>query len=257
MKNFLFPLISISAFFLNACGAGILIGSGHLQQESRQVQNFDQISLSIAARVLLTQADSESLEISAEENLLPYIHSKVENGVLVLYLEPEFASLQPTEEILITVSAKSIEALTVNGSGKIESEKLNSKNIKLTVNGSGTIDINQLEAEQISASLSGSGEIRLGTAQAQNINLRIDGNGKYVLSGKTSTAGLLINGSGRIQAQNLECQTAQTEINGSGTITVWTSEQLNASITGSGRIVYRGSGKVSKTIIGSGNISPE
>ena len=257
MKSILLPLLSITALFLNACGMNMLIGSGKIIQETRVVQNFNKVVLSIPARLVLTQNDSESLDISADDNFLPYIQTKVENGILSIYVEPEFTNLNPSEEILITLSAKAIQALTVNGSGEIESEELTAEELSLTINGSGEIKVGQIEAEQFKASINGSGEMKFDTTMTQTTNLRIDGSGKYVLSGKTVEATLLINGSGKILAQGLECQDVQTNINGSGNVSIWASEHLNVSITGSGHVGYRGQGKISQTIIGSGSIYQE
>jgi len=81
MKTLLLPLLTITALFLNACGMNMIVGSGKLINETRKVKDFEQIVLSVPARLVLTQNETESLEISAEDNLLPYIHTKVENGI--------------------------------------------------------------------------------------------------------------------------------------------------------------------------------
>ena len=144
MKTLLLPLLAITALFLNACGMNMIIGSGKLINETREAKDFEQVVLSVPARLVLTQSENESLEISAEDNLLPYIHTKVENGVLSIYLEPEFTSIRPTEEILIRLSAKSISAVTINGSGNVESEAINAEALTFRINGSGEIAVGEI-----------------------------------------------------------------------------------------------------------------
>lgn len=256
MKTLLIPIFTVAAFFLNACGMNIIVGSGNLTTEKHTVSNFEKIILAVPARLVLTQGDSESMEISAEENLMAYIHSKVENGVLSIYVE-ENTNIMPTEEILIRLSAKDISAVTISGSGKITSEALSAKELSFQINGSGEFIVDQIDAEQLHANINGSGKMRLDKINATNTRLSIDGSGKYIVAGQSDTVELLVNGSGRIQAQNLESEQAQASINGSGNIAVWASEQLTARITGSGEITYRGQADVATVINGSGSIHAE
>jgi hypothetical protein len=257
MKTLLLPLLAITALFLNACGMNMIIGSGKLINETREAKDFEQVVLSVPARLVLTQSENESLEISAEDNLLPYIHTRVENGVLSIYLEPEFTSIRPTEEILIRLSAKSISAVTINGSGNVESEAINAEALTFRINGSGEITVGEIEASRLSATISGAGKMRFDNITAKTTSLHIEGSGKYLVAGKSIEAQVSIDGSGRIQAQNLECEQVQASITGAGNISVWASERLTATITGSGDIAYQGQAKVSKTIIGSGSIRRE
>jgi hypothetical protein len=257
MKTLLLPLLTITALFLNACGMNMIIGSGKLINETREAKDFEQVVLSVPARLVLTQSENENLEISAEDNLLPYIHTRVENGVLSIYLEPEFTSIRPTEEILIRLSAKSISAVTINGSGNVESEAINAEALTFRINGSGEITVGEIEASRLSATISGAGKMRFDNITAKTTSLHIEGSGKYLVAGKSIEAQVSIDGSGRIQAQNLECEQVQASITGAGNISVWASERLTATITGSGDIAYQGQAKVSKTIIGSGSIRRE
>ncbi|MCG2785808.1 MAG: DUF2807 domain-containing protein [Anaerolineae bacterium] len=257
MKTLLLPLLTITALFLNACGMNMIVGSGKLISETRKVKGFEQVVLSVPARLVLTQDETESLEISAEDNLLPYIHTRVENGILSIYLEPEFTSIRPTEEILIHLSAKSISAVTINGSGDVESEAINAETLTFRINGSGEIAVEEIEANQLSATINGAGKMRFDNIAAKTTSLRIEGSGKYLIAGKSVAAQVSIDGSGRIEAQSLECEQVQASITGAGNISVWASERLTAKITGSGDIAYQGQAKVSKTIIGSGSVHQE
>lgn len=256
MKTLLIPIFTVLAFLLNACGMNVIVGSGNLSTETRTASNFEKIILAVPARLVLTQGQNESLEISAEENLMAYIHSKVENGVLSIYVE-ENINIMPTEEILIRLSAKDISAITISGSGKIISNALNAEELSLQINGSGEFIIDQIDTKQLGANINGSGEMRLDKISAANTRLSIDGSGKYIVAGQSNSVELLVNGSGRIQAQHLESEQAQASINGSGNIAVWASEQLTARITGSGEIAYSGQAQVAKVINGSGSIHAE
>ena len=257
MKALRLLLLTMSALLLNACGMNIIVGSGKLMQETREAKGFEQVVLSVPARLILTQGESESLEISAEDNLLPYIHSKVVNGILTISVEPGTTNIRPTEEILIHLSVKQISAVIVNGSGKIESGTVNADRLIFQINGSGEIEIEEIKTGLLNANINGTGEMSFASIAAKTTSLSIDGSGKYLVSGQSNDAKISINGSGKIQAENLECEQVQASINGAGNISIWASEQITASVTGSGNITYHGQAKVSKIINGSGSVHQE
>lgn len=100
--------------------------------------------------------------------------------------------------------------LTINGSGKIESDIPAFETGKLTINGSGVINVQNFTAN-CAASVNGSGDI----------------NGK-----NAADLVLSVNGSGDISWEN--AQDVIASVNGSGDIGIAKVRQLNASVNGSG-----------------------
>jgi hypothetical protein len=257
MKKFSLPLLATLALLLNACNVNVVRGSGSIQQEDRQVSNFEQIVLSIPAQMVLTQGESEILEISAEENLLPYIETKVENGILTIQATPELTMLRPTQEIVINLGAIEVSSVTINGAANIQSESLSASSLSLTINGSGNIDIGQIEAQNFKATISGSGEMKFGNVIAETTSLNINGNGKYSLAGESVRAQMTINGSGRIETNEFACEDVQVSISGAGNVNTWATDRLSVNITGSGTVTYRGDAQVRQSITGSGSVRKE
>lgn len=274
MNRLLLPLVSTMALLLNACGLNFVTGSGNIIRESRSVVDFDRVELSVPGRMVLTQGDSEALEISADDNLMPYILTKVEGGVLSIYVAEPLTNLMPSKEIVYTLNVKNLSALTVNGSAAIEAKQVHSATLVLNINGSGDISLADVTAKDLDATINGSGTFNFGTlrvdnarldvfgsgdvvarsVEAQQISSQINGSGKVTLNGKTIQQTLTITGAGDMQAAQLESETARVSINGSGNIQVWVTEKLEASILGSGEIGYRGRPSVVQSIAGSGNI---
>lgn len=69
-------------------GPTSMFGSGRFVSESRPVQAFTVIAVSGGIRVTVTHGGGESLEITAEDNILPLIESRVVGDRLVLGLLP-------------------------------------------------------------------------------------------------------------------------------------------------------------------------
>ena len=68
-------------------------GSSIVTSESRSVSGFDEVELQGVGNLSLQQADSESLTIEAEEDVLPEIRTEVEKDRLIIGPSPTPASI--------------------------------------------------------------------------------------------------------------------------------------------------------------------
>ena len=233
-KYFLFSLVA--AFLLFGCInilSECITGSGSVTTESRSVEAYDSIELGTAASVEVTQGPQSSIHIVAEDNLMDYIETKVENGVLKIY-ELNNTCLRSTKPVRITLSTEKIEKLTVLGSGKITSSNtIKSDSIDLAVVGSGVMDVG-VESNKTKIEIPGSGELRLG--------------------GNTSSMDVSIFGSGHLKAYDFATENAKVKITGSGSVELNVSEKLDVDILGSGNVYYKGNATLNQSALGSGKV---
>ncbi len=103
---FIIPLL----FMLMACAAlqGLgnrIRGSGRVKTETRTISSFDGVSVCCGMRLSLTQGQQESLEIEAEDNILPEIVSTVEGGILTIRFKDRTGgmSISATKPIVVRV----------------------------------------------------------------------------------------------------------------------------------------------------------
>ena len=78
-------LLIIGILLITACSLStiqdsrdVITGSGNVITESRDVSGFDGVSHTGIGRVIITQSDTESLTIEADDNLMEYITSEVQ-----------------------------------------------------------------------------------------------------------------------------------------------------------------------------------
>jgi hypothetical protein len=193
-------------------------GSGQVKTEVREVNNINRVSLSSIGDLTIVYADQEKLEISAEENLLSYITSEVQNGKLTLGTKNNI-NLLPSETIQYTLYVtEPMEELSVSGLGNIKAPELTTDNLSLNVSGAGDVKVDSVTANQL---------------DQQNI---------------------VISGSGTFQAGDLLSQKADVRISGLGNAEVWAEDELDAKISGSGDISYYGSPSIRQDISGLGNL---
>ncbi len=214
-------------------GAGTVNGSGAVRTQTRAVAHFDALALSLPGTVELRLGDQESVTIETDGNLLPLIETVVENGTLKIRPEKRRAMLAPTV-LKIVVQAKSVQRLSVGGSGSIRAAELRAPKLQFEVGGSGSIDIRQLRSEAVAVSIGGSGD--------------------FTAAGSTEQLTLAIGGSGNVAAGKLNARAVHASIGGSGQAVVWARQSLEASIAGSGGIDYYGDPQVSRSVLGSGQV---
>jgi hypothetical protein len=232
----------IAALALTGCvtidfggdGLRTIRGSGNLVTEERPVSGIERIALYGIGEVEVTLGASETLVIEAEDNLLQYLETEVDNGVLELRTR-NLINLQPRKDIRYTVTVKSIDGLEILGSGNITLDQADVPSMRLLIAGSGGIHVGDLKADALDITIPGSGKIQVsGEVERQTINVA---------------------GSGKVQANDLRSQSAEVRLAGSGDMTIWVVEDLTVRILGSGDIRYYGSPSVSQTILGSGNVT--
>ncbi len=105
--------------------------------------------------------------------------------------------------------------------------------------------------------LSGSGEIQAKGKMGDSLSVNLPGSGSITVEGGVASLDISLPGSGNVYCDKLLARSATVTLNGSGTIAVYASESLDATLRGSGTIRYSGNpSQVNKSITGSGTITP-
>jgi len=208
-------------------------GSGVLKSESRNVSGFSKVSLSVPGNAELIQGSSEGITIETDDNILPLIETVVEGGALKIRFIDKNTSVS-TKTLKLVINAKTVEGLSVAGSGDVRAAKLQSTSLKTSIAGSGDVQITQLDTESLVVSIAGSGNFAAG--------------------GKARTIETKIAGSGDLKIGKLEANSVKVSIAGSGDATVWAKESLTISVAGSGDVKYFGDAKISQSVAGSGSV---
>lgn len=208
-------------------------GSGNVITEERDVSGFDSVRVTGSGIAEIIQGEGESLVIEAEDNVMPFIESVVEDGVLVLSQKPSF-NFNLTKPIRYTVTMREVAGLEVTGSGAINSDRIDTSIFALSITGSGNIDIAELDGDSVEAKISGSGDAKV--------------------SGEVADQVVDVSGSGGYEAADLHSGTAVVTIGGSGNATVWVDTTLDATVSGSGGVDYYGDPILTQSVSGSGQV---
>lgn len=235
-RSILIPLIITIAILTGACGVNIDLnierGSGNIITETRSMTGFDRVVLSGIGDVTIVQGDSESLEIEAEDNVIPHIRTTVANGVLEIGFERR--AIIPTKPVKFRLTMREVRGLDTRGVSNIEANDIQTDRLEIGISGTGNVEISNLD----------SGELEI----------RISGAGNCALDGTVDRQEVTLSGAGNYEGDDLQSREAEVTIAGLGKVTLWATGSLDVTISGTGDVEYYGSPQVTQKISGLGRL---
>jgi hypothetical protein len=226
-------IFRLTAAFALMIASVTLAASAADKRETRPVSGFTGISLAAPLKLQFTQGDTEGLVLEGDEAALAELVTVVKNGTLDIRTRSR-AYPSSLGKVKAFVTAKTLEKLSIAGSGDI----------------AGPI----LRSERLRVAISGSGDVRIGTLASGTVDVSVSGSGNVTLGGKAESVTTSIAGSGDAQLAKLEARRAKVSIAGSGDATFWAKDALEVSIVGSGDVRYYGDPALTTSVIGAGTV---
>jgi hypothetical protein len=150
-----------------------VVGSGRVVTEPRNVGGFDAISLSGVGRLYVTQTGSESLEITAEDNVLRELRSDVVGGRLILGPESG-TSLSNVRDIEYRLTVNDLHEIEVTGACEVFLEELDTPRLRIWASGSSRITADGF-AERQDLIFSGTSLYRAERLDSRDVRLEVSG----------------------------------------------------------------------------------
>ncbi len=222
MKNSKFLTLGILLLFLTACVDGQFYrsvrGNGKVVKEERTVSSFDGISVSTSIDVFLSQGNSESLIVEADENLMEYLVTEVKNGILGIYFDN--VSIRDATVKRVYVTMKEVKSLKTSSAGDILGQT-------------------PVRCSDIILESSSAGNIRL-ELYADNVKVNISSSGDITLTGEAETMKANLSSAGDLNALDFKVNEADLSVSSAGDAEVYATKKLIAHASSAGDIVYRG-----------------
>lgn len=228
-------------------------GTGDVTNKTYEVSNFSGIDVSGGFDVDLVQGSSESLVLSAQENLFEYLTVEVVGGILKVYVE---RNIIQTKGMKAKIYLKSINSLKVSGGGDVSSENtLDFANLAVEISGGGDLKTN-LKTGELKCHLSGGGDANInGEIGTYDLNISgggdlqseitsgiiqcsVTGGGDVTLKGqgKSTNANISISGGGDLK-MDIDAEDVKCSLNGGGDATLsGNANNLDISISGGGDV---------------------
>lgn len=221
---------------ININGLSTIVGNGNVVTQQRTLGSFTSVASSISGTVdvICKSANAGLVEIEADENFVPFIRTEVVGSSLRIFTDN--VQLSSPHRFVIRVYAGTIDSYTATGSGK------------------NTVSL--VDTPQFTGVLSGSGLLSVAVTTS-NATLTVSGSGELQCSGTAQAVSATLSSSGILNCRNLIAQQATTVLSGSGSIIIFASQSLEATVSGSGTLLYFGNPPVIRRVItGSGVLRP-
>ncbi len=204
--------------------------------ETRDVDEFTEISFATGGTLYLKQGSQQKLELRGDRDDLEEIRTEVRGGRLVIKTRSSsWFNWSSNGGVEFYITVKKLEGLNISGSGKVIGEsKFTTDYLELDVSGAGKMEL---------------------AADAREVDISISGSGKILLEGTGKKSEISISGSGKVDAEDFIAEDHRIRISGSGSCYIHADESIDARISGSGSVHYKGNARnVNSSSSGSGKV---
>lgn len=204
-------------------------------RETRDVGDFDEITMKIGGTVYVTQGDKNEVILEGSDRSLEEVRVNVKGGELVIESRKNRWWSTSRTKLDVYVTVKELKGVTVSGSGDIVGQTV-------------------IKTDDFRCAISGSGDIEM-ELDARRIDNRISGSGNIELSGSAESGKLSISGSGKLLAEDMKVDDFEVRISGSGRGSITVYGELDVRISGSGSVYYGGKPTgINSSVSGSGKV---
>ncbi len=207
-------------------------GSGKSKTEERSIGEVTEVATSGGGTVELTRGDTPSIRVSADDNILPLLEIKNNNGTLTF--ETKFGyEINPVTPITYVVTIPQLKKLTVSETGNVKAVSL--------------------KGDALTIKLSGAGSASLKDIDYKSLSLTLEGAAHATLAGVAEQTTFRLSGAGKINAEDLKSGKNDTEVAGNGKATVWATDELKVNVFGTGKFEYKGQPRIEQSVSGEGS----
>jgi Putative auto-transporter adhesin, head GIN domain len=191
-----------------------IIGSGVAATQFRSLSAFGSIAVTGISNLIVRLGAPRSVVVSADNDLLNRITTRVQSHSLVIGNTPGYYSIKTP--IRVQVTAPSVDPLRLEGDGDITAADINSRNLTLALMGLGTIHASG-KATRLRVTISGAGDAQFRQLIAQRVTAVVTGDGGMLLTA-TNSLNATVTGAGSITYYGNPPHVATT-VTGNGAIT--------------------------------------
>jgi len=194
--------------------------------EVRAVSGFNAIHVSNSFQVYITQSNEEALAVSSNHKEdMEKIVTRVENGVLKIYLDDKGKWWPKNRKLKAYISVKEIKELRGSGATdfRIEGE-LNAADLKLSLSGASDLKGKLVVSGKLSANLTGASDISI--------------------SGSANELSVDASGASDVKAYDFTTNICQVEASGASGVKVTVNKELSAKLSGASSVHYKGTAMI-------------
>jgi hypothetical protein len=237
IKIMLVPLMIVAIALTLSLSSCITIkldslkGSGNVITQAFEVGEFERIDFNGIGRIEITQGDTTSLEVEAEENIVNALRIETTGNKLYMGIKRGYINIIPTRDIVFRLTVEDLDMIELSGAGAVVCDSFETEKLSIDSSGMGSVDMD-ITSEDLEVSISGAGKVSM--------------------AGKVDTQKISISGVGSYSSEDLASRICEIDISGAGKAEVNVTETLDVTMSGVGNVEYTGNPSISQNISGVG-----
>lgn len=266
MKKIIFIIISmviISVLVLSGCDVLVrpddssITGSGVLETRDYDFNDFTRVEFNDAFEYEITQSETYSISITADDNLFEDIRVTKNGNKLEIDLKPFFRFNITKLEAAITMPR--LTALESGGAthGMVSGFDAGD-NLDLEISGASRVNLSDLSTGHIDASISGASTLKMdvvagdvdmsisgvsrieGGLIAQNMIVDMSGASWIELEGSAKDIAIDASGASRVLTEKFPVDNADISLSGASTCNIEVDGRIDINLSGASKLTYAG-----------------
>ena len=230
--------VLLTAGLLTGCIGVLVTGSGNLKTEEMDFSEFTRVEVGSAFEVEITQSDSYSVSITADDNLFKHIEVSKEGKILKIGLKPRITFGSVTLKAKITMPQ--LRGLGLSGATRGTVSGFSStENLDIDVSGASSVELADVSAGDVKFDVSGASKVT-GDIIAGDTDFDIDGASTVQLEGSAGDMVVEAGGASRVKLSGFTINNANINLSGASTGTVNLDGRLDANLSGASKLEYIG-----------------
>lgn len=222
--------------------------SSYLNVESRNVKDFTGIQVSTGVNVVFKQESPTSVKVTADADKLQYVVTKVENGILKIYIDNKGVKNLKFKNLSVSVSSPRMENIqTTSGASFIVVNTIRENNLNVEASSGSNINGKFDVSDNMNVSVDSGSNIRAGVTSGKIVFKGTSGSNTN-LEGTAGMGIFEVTSGAMCRAENLNISTADVESSSGASISLGVKDKLKVEASSGASVKYKGNPEIDSKI---------
>ncbi|UEQ79113.1 DUF4252 domain-containing protein [Chryseobacterium arthrosphaerae] len=214
--------------------------SSYLNGDNRNVGEFSRIEASVGVNVIFKQENNRNVKVIADADKLQYVITKVENGVLKIYIDNKGQRNVRFKNLSINVSSPHIYGVkTSSGSIFTVLDTVVENNMDIEAE-AGSVIKGNFNIKQDAAVNVSSGSVLKADLTASKLALDISSGANVNLSGQAASAVIDVNSGSSTKLEDLKIASAVAESTSGASLSLFVTDKLKIKVSSGAAVKLKG-----------------
>jgi hypothetical protein len=222
--------------------------SSYVNGESRNVGEFSGIQVSTGVNVVYKQEGPTNIKVIADADKLQYVITKVENGVLKVYIDNKGIRSLKFKNLSVNVSSPRMNSIKVSSGASFSTvNSVREENMDIDASSGssikGTFAISNLTT--VSAT---SGSNIKADINTRTINVKASSGSDTTLEGQADSGIIDVSSGASCKTVNLVMKNAEVECTSGSSLSINVTNRLKARVSSGGSVKYKGDPEIDSNV---------